>query len=68
MLSSQADTLLSEGVASIKQGDEERLKEAQKNWQHADEELDKAVQVLESMEKVKQQIECLCHILRRPVN
>lgn len=58
--------MLSEATASIKRDDEERLKGAQELWQHGNEELNKAVQVLQSMEKVKQQIECLCRILRKP--
>lgn len=65
-ITQMVDTMLSEVTASIKRDDEERLKEAQELWQHGDEELNKAVQVLQSMEKVKQQIECLCRILRKP--
>ena len=60
--------MLSEAVVEMKRADEGRLREAEGIWQRGNDELNKAVQVLESMEKVKQQIECLCRILRKPDN
>ncbi|KAG0716158.1 hypothetical protein GWK47_010368 [Chionoecetes opilio] len=62
------DTMLSEAAVEMKKADEMHLKQAEDIYQRGDEELNKAVQVLDSMQKVKHQIECLCQILRKPDN
>lgn len=67
-MSFQADTLLRDAMTEMKQSDKSLLKEAEEACNRGGDELNKAVQVLESMEKVKQQIECLCRILRKPDN
>ncbi|KAK8391727.1 hypothetical protein O3P69_017330 [Scylla paramamosain] len=62
------DTMVNEAVVEVKKYDERRLRKAEETWQRGIEELNKAVQVLENMEKVKQQIECLCRMFRKPDN
>lgn len=57
--------MLGELVVEMKKYDEQRLREAEEVWERGSEELNEALQVLESMEKVKQQLECLCELFRK---
>lgn len=62
------NTMMSEAVIQMKKYDEELLRKAQEACQQGNGELDKATQVLENIEKVKQQIECLCQMFKEPEN
>ncbi|XP_045127900.1 uncharacterized protein LOC123514238 isoform X2 [Portunus trituberculatus] len=65
-LSQKIGMMMSEVVVEMKKHDEGRLREVEEVWQRGNEELDEAVQVLENMEKVKQHLECLCEMFRKP--
>ncbi|XP_071552996.1 uncharacterized protein [Panulirus ornatus] len=62
----RTDAILSATEAKTKNGDQERDREVTTILKAIDEELEKAVQVLESMEKMKKQMECLFQILGKP--
>lgn len=58
--------MLCESEERIKLADQELSQAALHVFQQSGEELDKAVKVLESMEMMKQQMEHLFHLLRKP--